>query len=201
MQYNHQLDHRFIEVMALLAEQSGQETNEFKERIYAEGLNDIPIESIQQAVWSLVKTRTFASFPKIAEIRDAIGGKADDIAEVQAALVWQSVKQYGGARSVVFDDPVTMAVIQQCFGSWQKMCSELMEDQLQWFLKDFGKHYIAFKRSNVRVYGLLPGYADSIKGPALIGDQTKAIQVLEQGKETPLIGGFSVSQIADRMGI
>ena len=62
------------------------------------------------------------------------------------------------------------------------MCSELMEDQLQWFLKDFSRHYIAFRRSNVKHYGMLPGWADPVgKGPALIGNIQKAQLVLDQG--------------------
>lgn len=184
MKFEHLQDERFHEVMGLLAEQSGQPTNDFKDRIYAEGLSDIPIEAIQEAAWTLVKTRTFASFPKIGELRDMLGGKAEDQGEVQAALVWQSIGRYGAVRSVVFDDPTTMAVIQQCFGGWQKMCSELTEDKLQWFLKDFSRHYIAFRRSNVKHYGMLPGWADPVgRGPALIGNAHKAQLVLDQGKD------------------
>lgn len=202
--YNHKQDYRFVEVMALLAEQCGQETNEFKERIYSEGLADIPIEAIQKAAWELVKTRSFASFPKIAEIRDIVDGRVEDHGQVQAALVWDTIKRHGGARSVCFDDPVTQAVIHQAFGGWTKMCSELMEDQIQWFIKDFAKHYIAFRRSGVKHFGALLGYADPVNStlPALIGNPEKAMAVLTEGpKETPLIAGLNVSALADKMGI
>lgn len=134
--FEHAEDYRFTDVMAALAEASGQDATDFKIKIYAQALEDIPIEQIEHAAWSIIKTRTFASFPKIGELRDAIMGKSEDRAEVQAALVWESVGRYGATRSVVFDDSTTMAVIHQCFGGWQKMCSELMVDQQQWFIKD-----------------------------------------------------------------
>jgi len=206
MLHDHVNNYRFIDVMIALGEASGQESTTLKEKIYAQGLEDIAIEEIEKAAWLLIKTRTFASFPKIGEIRDAVGGKAEDCADVQASIVWQTVTRYGGARSVVFDDPVTMAVIQQGFGGWQKMCSELLIDQMQWFLKDFVKHYIAFKRSNMKHIGYLAGYSDPVRlgiteGPAMIGDQQKCLDILEQAKETPLIGGFTVTQIADKLGI
>ena len=206
MLHDHVNNYRFIDVMIALGEASGQESTTLKEKIYAQGLEDIAIEEIEKAAWLLIKTRTFASFPKIGEIRDAVGGKAEDCADVQASIVWQTVTRYGGARSVVFDDPVTMAVIQQGFGGWQKMCSELLIDQMQWFLKDFVKHYIAFKRSNMKHIGYLAGYSDPVllgitEGPAMIGDQQKCLDILEQAKETPLIGGFTVTQIADKLGI
>lgn len=202
MKYDHINDYRFIEVMSALGEASGQESTPFKEKIYAQALEDMPIEAIEQAAWAIIKTRTFSTFPKIGEIREMIGGKTEDQAQVQASIVWQSIQRYGAVRSVVFDDPVTMAVILQGFGGWQKLCKELMMDQLQWFIKDFSKHYAAFKRSGVVQYGMLPGWADPPnQGPALIGNQEKAMWVLEKGKETPLIEGFTVSQIADRLAI
>lgn len=203
MKYDHINDYRFIDVMAALGEASGQESTPFKEKIYAQGLDDIHIDHIESAAWAIIKTRTFASFPKIGELRDAVGGKSEDNAEVQAAAVWQAIKKYGSARSVVFDDAVTMAVIQQAFGGWCKLCSELMEDQLQWFIKDFSKHYIAFKRSNISHVGLLGGWCDPIggKGPALIGNQQKALAILGQAHELPIVDGFSVAQLADKMGI
>lgn len=202
MKHNHINNHRFIEVMGALGEASGQESTPFKERIYAQGLEDISIEAIEEAAWSIIKSRTFASFPKIGEIRDAVGGKAEDVADVQAALVWQSIGRFGAIRSVVFEDPVTMAVIQQAFGGWQKLCSEMMEDQLQWFIKDFAKHYIAFKRSNVRHYGMLAGWADPKgRGPELIGDHQKAQAVLEQGGQSQAKGIEFIAKIAEKMTV
>lgn len=202
MKYDHYNDYRFTDVMAALGEASGQEATDFKCKIYAQALEDMHIEQIEQAAWLIIKTRTFSTFPKIGELRDMVGGKVEDNAAIQAAAVWKAIKQYGSARSVVFDDPVTMAVILQGFGGWCKLCSELMEDQIQWFMKDFARHYIAFKRSNVQQYGLLAGWADPIgKGPALIGNPEKAMKVLEMGNETPLIDGFSVTQLAEKMGI
>ena len=122
---------------------------------------------------------------------------------MQATEVWKAIKKYGSNRSVVFDDAVTMSVIQQAFGGWTKLCGELMEDQLQWFIKDFSRHYIAFKRSNVHHYGMLPGWCDPVgKGPVLIGNQQKAQEILEHGEKIPKTGiGASVLSLVRKMSV
>jgi hypothetical protein len=171
MQFDHKNDPRFLEVMALLAEQSGQESTEFKERIYAEGLNDIPIEQIQAAVWNIVKTRTLSSFPKIGELREMVGGKTEDIAEVEASKVWKAIISVGGYSAVCFDDEVTQAVILYAFGGWSKLCAETLVDQQKWFRRDFVKFYGSFSRQGLRVTGMLPGRGSlPADGPKLIGD-------------------------------
>lgn len=179
MKFNHNKNPRFIEVMAALSEASGQETTELKERIYAQGLEEIPIEDIEQAAWSMIKTRTLSSFPKIGELRELIGGKVEDIAEIEASKVWKAINQVGGYSAICFDDATTQAVILHAFGGWPKLCEETLVDQQKWFMKDFVKFYGSFFRQGLRVTGALPGRgglsADSVK---LVGDQEKAYQIM-----------------------
>jgi len=192
---------QFSDIMKGLSEDKGIQLSAPGIALKFEALKQFPIQDIYKAAIAMMGNKKYATMPAVSDFVEYLGGgSADDHGQLQGALVWKSVKQYGGTRSVVFDDPTTMAVIQQCFGGWQKMCTELMEDQLQWFLKDFARHYAAYRRSNVRHFGMLPGWADSKNGPALIGDKQKALLVLEQGKATPMIEGLDVSQLATKLG-
>jgi hypothetical protein len=174
MKYQHNKDPRFLEVMAALSEASGHETNELKERIYAQGLEDISIDNIEHAAWSIIKSRTLSSFPKIGELREMIGGKVEDIAEIEASKVWKAISQVGGYSSICFDDATTQAVIQHAFGGWPKLCEETQVDQQKWFMRDFAKFYSSFSRQGLRVTGVLTGRG------GLSGDKTKMIGNFEK---------------------
>jgi hypothetical protein len=179
MKYQHNENPRFLEVMAALSEASGQETTELKERIYAQGLEDIPIVDIEQAAWSMIKSRTLSSFPKIGELREMVGGKLEDIAEIEASKVWKAIISVGGYSAVCLDDAVTQAVILHAFGGWAKLCEETLVDQQKWFMRDFVKFYGSFSRQNMRVTGALPGRG-GLTGdkPKLIGNPEKALQIM-----------------------
>jgi hypothetical protein len=197
MKYQHNKDPRFIEVMGALSEASGQETTELKERIYAQGLDDIPIADIEQAAWSIIKTRTLSSFPKIGELRELIGGKVDDIAEIEASKVWKTIIQVGGYSAICFDDATTQAVIQHAFGGWSKLCEETMVDQQKWFMRDFVKFYGSFSRQGLRVTGILSGRGglsgDKVK---LIGNQEKALQIMNMAPDNTR---FQISAIPENV--
>lgn len=181
MKYNHIKDERFLFVMASFAEASGHESTPMKERVYAEGFSDIPIDVLEPAAWEMIRTRTLSSFPKIGEIREMLTGKVEDKAELEAAKVWEAIKRVGGWTSVVFDDATTQAVIQYTFGGWSKLCGEMMEDQQKWFIKDFVKAYGAYSRQKVTVTGQLSGRG--IGDPVLIGDKEKALQIMQIPQE------------------
>jgi len=198
---------KFREIMEGLAEDKGIQLSAPGIALKFAALQQFSIEEIKRAAISMMANKKYSSMPSVSDFLEHLGGgNAEDKGQVQAALVWQSVVKYGGARSVVFDDPCTMAVIHQGFGGWQKMCSELEVDKMKWFIKDFTGLYGSFSRSNMKHIGYLAGYSDPVRlgiteGPAMIGDQQKCLAILEQAKETPMIGGFTVTQIADKLGI
>ncbi|MFZ4563636.1 MAG: DUF6475 domain-containing protein [Bacteroidales bacterium] len=197
MQYNHNNDARFLEIMIALSEASGQETTALKERIYAQGLDDISISDIEQAAWSIIKTRTLSSFPKIGELREIIGGKTDDIADIEASKVWKAISSVGGYSSIVFDDAITQAVIQHAFGGWAKLCEETMVDQQKWFMKDFVKFYGSFSRQGLSVTGALVGRGGlSGDKPKLIGNPEKALQIMNTPYEN---SRFQISSIPENV--
>lgn len=171
----------FNALMQGLAENLGAQLSTPGIALRFEALKQFDFEDVKRATTSIAASRKYTSMPTIADFLEHLGGgSAEDVAMVQAAIVWKAMKDHGASRSVCFDDPVTQAVIVQGFGGWQKMCGETTVDKQQWFYKDFCRTYGAFARQQVTHYGALPGWCDPIrsKGPALIGNQERAQQVL-----------------------
>lgn len=178
---------RFASIMQGLAEDKGQQLSSPGIALKFEALRKFSIEEIQRAAIAIMGNKKFATIPSVADFVEYLqGGSADDIAQYQASVVWQAVKQYGGNRTVCFDDPISQAVIVRAFGGWQKMCSELQVDQQKWFIKDFVKAYGAFARQGIKEFGALPGRCDPFNnnGPAMIGNKERA-QLVYQAAERP----------------
>lgn len=126
--------------------------------IYVEALSGYGIDRIENAIKQAAVGCRF--FPKPVELIEFMsGGKSavEDRSVSEGAAVLVAIKRIGAYQSVVFDDPVTTAVIAEYFGGWAKLCAELMADQEQWFLKDFEKAYRAYSRQNITHLGSLSG--------------------------------------------
>ena len=191
---------RFLAIMQGLAENFGTQLSDAGLDMRFQALKQYSIEEVNQAALAILAGRKYTSMPTVADFIDNLsGGSAEDVAELEAAKVWQAIKRYGGWQSVVFDDPVTQSVIALSYGGWPKLCSEMMEDQQKWFTKDFAKSYGAFARRGVKTYGQLPGRGTG--EPVLIGCAEKAQAVLEQGEKLPALeGGKSVKALLARLG-
>lgn len=149
---------------------------------------------VRNAALSIMATRKYTTMPTPADFLEHIsGGSAEDMAEVEAGKALQAIGQHGGYSSVVFDDPVTQAVIVQAYGGWPKLCAECgVEESENWFRKNFAKTWAAYARQGMKHSGHLPGiieisnygngYHEHIPPPKLIGDPDKAKAVLESGK-------------------
>lgn len=102
----------------------------------------------------------FKFFPKPVELIETITGgvgQLEDVAEIQVSLVINTIKKYGVYNSIQLEDPVTISVIQQCYGGWIMLCSELKTLEEKWFRKDFVRYYKAYKRQNILSHEKLPG--------------------------------------------
>lgn len=172
---------KFGALMQGLAENLGAQLSAPGIALRFEALRQFGFDDVKRVTTSIAASRKYTTMPTIADFLEFLGGgSADDMALVQAAIVWQAMKDHGASRSVCFDDPVTQAVIVHGFGGWQKMCGETTVDKQQWFYKDFCRTYAAFSRQHVTHYGALPGWCDPVrsKGPALIGNKERAQQVM-----------------------
>jgi hypothetical protein len=155
--------------------------------LYVKAVEDLEFNQVSYAFSECVRTKKF--FPSPAEVREMVLGppeRLEDNALIEATKVLEAVRRYGSRRSVVFDDPVTMAVIRQHFNGWEAL-GELPESENKWWIKEFTKAYVTFTRAGLKSYGLLYGATDrenSAKGyelaetpPVMIGDPNKALAV------------------------
>ena len=181
---------KFAKDITLLAEIHGKTISSAMIGLYFKTMEKFDIVDVNRAINGAASTLKF--FPKPAELIELIGGKVEDRAEVELAKVIDAVRKHGAYSSIVFDDPVTMAVIQQGFGGWIKMCEDMLENEIKWFRKDFVKVYQAYHAQSVKTFGKLLGVHESqsriegreySSGPVLIGDPSKANKVLEYKPE------------------
>lgn len=185
---------KFAEIMQGLAENFGGELSRPGLKMRFELLKPYPIEAVEQMALRLLATRKFTRMPTVAEMLDFLGdGSVEDRAEIEAAKVLKAIGDVGGYQSVVFDDPVTMAVIHGSYGGWRLLCAETSEADTRWFRQQFAKTYGAYARRDVKVFGHLPGQleideagragdSERLPRPVLIGDRAKAQAVLEAGE-------------------
>lgn len=174
----------FGKLMAALAEAFSQEPGPAKLDVYFRALMDLEVEQIDAAVWNIIRTRTTATFPKVAEIREAVHGKAED----QAQLAWEkfigAVREIGGHGTVIFDDPVIHAIVER-EGGWVAV-TEKSHEEMKWFAKDFIRIYQAYlpNQDNLaipeKLIGIYEGdnagrFDEYVPLPVYVGDKQKAL--------------------------
>jgi hypothetical protein len=187
---------RFINALGTFAEIYEKHLSEFAISAYFKALDRFDICEIEKIFSRAIADPTcaFKFWPKPFELVELLyGGKASDIAEVEAGKVLAAVKRVGGFESVAFDNATTQAVISQGFGGWNKLCDDLRADGEQWFLKDFARIYQAYARQGIEYFGALPGrfelsnsaagHIEHIRQPVLIGDHDRAKQIAMSSNE------------------
>ena len=166
-------------------------------------LSQFAYAEVESAALSIMATRKYTSMPTPADFLEHInGGSAEDKAEVEAGKVLSAIGKHGAYASVVFDDPVTQAVIVQAHGGWPKLCQDCgpgceKGEPEHWFRKNFAKAWAAYSRQGVECTGHLPGiieisnhsngFYEHIEPPRPVGDPAKARAVLEAGKSVLML--------------
>jgi hypothetical protein len=174
---------RFGTIMQGLAENFGVQLSTAGVALRFEALKRCALEDINKASLRMLGSRKFTTMPTVADfLENIMGGSADDKGLVESGKVWRAIRERGAYQNVVFDDPVTQAVIVDIYGGWQKLCREMVESEQKWFVKEFAKAYGAFHRQGVKHFGSLPGIYGEIT--FTIGDKKKALAVLTTLNET-----------------
>jgi hypothetical protein len=149
---------KFLELFTGMCEVFDKKYSKVLLNIYSEALKKYEIAKVEQAINNVITSCKF--FPKPIDLLENLGeGKQalEDMAQIQASEVIKAISQYGSYESVKFKDKVTQAVIVDGFGSWIKMCENLLESNLKWFRKDFVSLYSSYARNNRTYHGILPG--------------------------------------------
>ena len=158
---------------------------------YWDVLSEFDIKDVEKAFgYALTKLKFFPKPYELISFLESGPGEIEDIAIIEADKVVKAIREVGQYKSVTFDNPVTMAVVNQGWGGWIKTCN-LMVDDIKWFKKDFVKIYKAYANQGIKYYGHLIGshedhnlqrWPDRVEPPVLIGDRDKAQKVLEYKK-------------------
>lgn len=175
----------FAALMTGVAENYGQTITPQGIALRFKLLAPYPIAEVEAAAYSLLATRKYTTMPTVADFLERLGGgSVEDKAEVACSKALEAASVHGAYRSVVFDDPVLQAVVNNNFGGWPKFC-QLPVDK--WLRKDFCEAYAAYARQGFAEHGYMPGLCEidnAAKGlaqfaepPAMIGavDACKAV--------------------------
>ena len=168
----------FFRIMATFGVIFEKNVDKEKMEAYFHLLKSYSIEQISVAAEIIGKERTTASFPKPAEIIQAIEGNPEE----QALLAWhkvlEAVQTIGATYSVQFNDPKIHSVIERMWGSWIELCKMRIEDTT-WYQKDFERAYKSMKGAKihpnylpgtVEIKNRIAGYEDHISKPIPISD-------------------------------
>lgn len=186
---------KFSILMAGIGELYGKNISSQLIDIYWQVLNQYELIDIQKAFQSHVQNPDCGQFfPKPADIVRFIEGSGETKALLAWAKVERAVIQIGSYQSVVFDDPLIHAVIEN-MGGWVKLCS-MKNEQMPFYANEFQKRYLGYvNKKPARHPKYLWGISEcnnakngfEINPPILIGDVSKAKEVLESGGGVPLL--------------
>lgn len=134
--------------------------------------------------------------PKPADVVRMLEGSTQDAGLVAWAKVDRAVRQVGTYRSVAFDDPLIHRVLAD-MGGWVQLGNCKSEDEWPFLRNEFVNRYRGFRgRSDTPEYPpVMIGISQAqnsrqgfaTEPPLLIGDERKAMQVMQLGSDTPLL--------------
>jgi hypothetical protein len=199
---------RFAELITGLAQTFHAPISATDLEAYWRLLSRFSLGEIEQAIAGYCRSpKGHRFFPKPSELVALMVGSDADQALRAWSKVLRTIRGVGTYRTVVFDDPIIHAVIWD-MGGWRSLCSMLVEDE-PFRAKEFERRYVGYvARPPTKYPRQLVGITDTINAtqgygqvrpPTLIGDEQKALQVLESGQEANQLlsfKGLSVEQYA-----
>jgi hypothetical protein len=197
----------FCEMLDLIAEQHNKTLSDGAKTLYWLALKDFELSALHQAaIQHLKNPDTGAFMPKTGDFVRMLQGSTQDAALRAWAKVDRAVREIGPYEDVVFDDALIHRVIQD-MGGWIGLGSK-NSDEWPFIAKEFENRYRGFK-----VKSELPDYPRKLLGltnahnerngfkaeePILIGDETKALAVLNNGTDKPAIGFKRLSDVTEK---
>ncbi len=163
-------------------------------KLYWENLKTFEFEDLKHAFHAHCRHPDEGRFfPKIADIMRWLEGSPESRALMAWSFVESCTERVGHYQSVVFDDPLIHAVIED-MGGWIKLCEQPLSE-MPFIALNFQKRYRAFlsyppKRHPSYLVGLMEqenshqGY--KVKPPVFLGNQSKAEWVFKSGGGKPL---------------
>jgi hypothetical protein len=185
---------KFTAMMAGIGELYGKVISAQLTDIYWRALKTYELQDVHHAFHTHVNNPDCGQFfPKPADIVRFIDGSGESKALEAWAKVEKAIIQVGRYQSIVFDDPLIHAVLED-MGGWIKLCS-VKNEAMPFCANEFRKRYLGFVMRNPKRH---PKYlcglseAENVKNgfesaaPLLIGDAKKAELVMMSGGGLPL---------------
>jgi hypothetical protein len=154
----------FATLMLGLGETYGEAVSDARMEIYFAALADFEMSAIRAALNVHVRTSKF--FPRPAEIREAIGGSAEDRAEVAWSAVQRLVRRHGWAnppRPENWPDEATRHAAMELYGGWTALCENLPAagPEMLGTAKLFKASFAAYARRDDRAAALPPTHEEA----------------------------------------
>jgi hypothetical protein len=144
---------KYKEYMTILCEIYDRPLSNMMKDLYWKVLEPFTDEQCEAAFKEIIYSNRF--FPKPADFREVLCGKAANKATEAWLEVLNSVARIGNYQSVKFDDPVIHSVIQ-VMGGWPQLC--MMENSEQkWKQKEFERLYEVISAREGKHPKYLPG--------------------------------------------
>lgn len=184
----------FREILSAVGDMYGKPMSEFALLLWWGALKNYDLRAIRDALSRHVQNPDNGHFmPKPADVVRMIGGTTTDSALIAWSKVDKAVREVGTYHDVVFDDPLIHVVLGE-MGGWIALGDKTDKDW-PFVAKEFETRYRGYAlRQIVPDYqGVLIGIANAQNkrngfpcfDPLLIGDATKAQQVLRLGGDKP----------------
>jgi hypothetical protein len=194
---------QFASLMAGLGELYGKPLSPQLIAIYWDGLREYEFDEVKVAINLHVRNPDTGQFmPKIADVVKFLEGNT----LTQAMRAWQKVneamRKVGTYATVVFDDPIIHAVIQD-MGGWQPL-GLVSDDEWPFKAREFEKRYQGYKVKPPQSYprkliGIFER-ENNTKGfpspdPVLIGNQDQALLVYQSAGDPKRLSFTPVGQL------
>ncbi len=143
--------------MCTLGEAFNEPVTDLRMETYFAALRDLPLTELGKAVATTVRFGRF--FPRPVELRDAVTGSTDDLAELAWVKLLSLVRSRGWANPPKdWDDPVMRRAALELYGGWLALCERLPADGpgFAFAAKQFKATYAAQVREGARMAALPP---------------------------------------------
>lgn len=189
---NHNDYPAFVEIWSQAHELYGKSPSDGALNLTFNALKRFDLHQIRQALTAHINDTKHGDFaPKPADIVRHIEGDGDSRALSAWSAVDDAIRRVGPYESVVFDDPITMVVIED-MGGWMGLC-EVSDKDLPFKANEFAKRYQGYigrppETHPTRLIGLSEArntgeFSAFAPKPRLIGNPQKCLSVMEQGAE------------------
>jgi hypothetical protein len=180
---------KFRSSLTAVAELYSKPLSEAALALWWDALQRFDATDVERALRATIQDPDGGQFmPRPADLIRRLEGTASDRALIAWGKVLEAMRRVGAYASVVFDDGLIHAAIDD-MGGWPTVCRSTVEE-LPFIQKRFCDTFRAYsKRPDVRYPQRLAGEHEAVNAlrgqpvakPVLIGDQAKALEVAAGG--------------------